>query len=238
MNSFIQTFRDLRYRTFYGLLMDRNAKVARFGSSENECHWLLDPATLCNDSVVYSGGVGRDISLEHDLVQRFGCQVYLFDPSPTGMETMKRPEHRIPQFTFEPTALYDRSGFIDIGAPHNAAEGSWSSVPTCSSKLSVPSTDLRSAMRRHGHKIIDLVKLDIEGTELPVLTDIIRQRIPIRQVLVEFHHGLIPGVTRGSTIRMILRLVMAGYRLLAQEGNNHTFILRSERPPTPSAVTF
>jgi hypothetical protein len=38
--------------------------------------------------VVYSGGAGGDISFELELVKRSGCEVFLFDPSPSGASTV------------------------------------------------------------------------------------------------------------------------------------------------------
>jgi len=43
-------------------------------------------------------------------------------------------------------------------------------------------------MRELRHASIDLLKMDIEGAEYDVLADMISQRIPVKQLLVEFHH--------------------------------------------------
>lgn len=51
-----------------------------------------------------------------------------------------------------------------------------------------------------------------------------RHRLPVRQILVEFHHTILPGFRRAQTVWAILKLVAAGYQLLKQDGNNHVFL--------------
>ena len=79
-------------------------------------------------------------------------------------------------------------------------------------------------MKQNGHNHIDLLKLDIEGAEYEVIDDMLKQRLPVRQVLVEFHNNLLPGIRRRQTVRAILKMAAAGYRLVKKDGENHTFI--------------
>ena len=84
-------------------------------------------------------------------------------------------------------------------------------------------------MKKNGHKHIDFLKLDIEGMEYEVLEDILTRRLSIQQICVEFHHGILPGISRSQSIRYILRLIARGYKLLKQVGANHTFLLPMNR---------
>lgn len=43
-------------------------------------------------------------------------------------------------------------------------------------------------MQELGHDHIDILKMDIEGAEYPVLKDILESGIKIGQILVEYHH--------------------------------------------------
>jgi FkbM family methyltransferase len=56
--------------------------------------------------------------------------------------------------------------------------------------VALPVVRLSEAMRREGHRRVDVLKMDIEGGEYTVIEEIVRQRIPITQLLVEFHHRL------------------------------------------------
>jgi FkbM family methyltransferase len=42
-------------------------------------------------------------------------------------------------------------------------------------------------LQRLGHNRIDLLKVDIEGAEYTVLQDLIQERIPVTQILIDFH---------------------------------------------------
>jgi hypothetical protein len=54
--------------------------------------------------------------------------------------------------------------------------------------------------------------MDIEGAEYGVLEDLIREKIPVRQLLVEFHHRLSSFGT-GKTKRVLSMLKEYGMRV-------------------------
>src|SRR5262245_705576 len=116
--------RTLRYRLFYGLLMKRGVELVTLGDESRGIQWTICPIGLSARSIVYSGGVGTDISFEHALVQRFGCEVVLLDPSPMGLKTMALGENNISQFHFLPLALAGRAGSIKAGR-HPDDPASW-----------------------------------------------------------------------------------------------------------------
>jgi len=214
-----------RYAVFYGLLLNRRFPLLTLGETKTECAWTFCPTGINAQSVVYSGGVGNDVTFEQALISRFGCTVVMFDPSPTGLETMARPENKNQHIRFHAVALAGRNGTLRFAPPLNAAEGSWYAREDGTAQIEVPCTDLTSLMRANGHDKIDLLKLDIEGSEYEVIEHILEHRIPVRQICVEYHHGMLPGIRRSQTIRSMLKLVRRGYKLLYQVGNNHTFLL-------------
>ena len=224
MASLLRLLRDLRYRLFYGILTKRGYNLLELGNRSTGCSWTFCPDGLSSSSIVYSGGVGRDISFEHALVEKFGCAVYLFDPSPTGAETMALRQNTIPQFRFLQVGLAGKCTSLRLAPPLNSQEGSWFASTDKSGAIEVPCLDLATLMRQNNHDHIDLLKIDIEGAEYEVLDDLLRRRLPVRQIAVEFHHSNLPGISRGQSIRMIIRLIRAGYRLLNDQGNNHTFL--------------
>lgn len=227
MTSLVQRLKDLRYKMFYGLLLKKDVPLTTLCAPGSICPWTISTAGLNPLSVVYAGGVGSDITFEHELVRRFGCRILLFDPSPTGLKTMALPENAIPQFRYVPKALAAHSGFLLL-APPKPGEDSWMPLANAAAAISVPCIDLASLMSQSGDDHIDLLKLDIEGSEYEVIDDLLHQRLAINQICVEFHHGLTPGIRRSQTIRAILSLRRFGYKLVCQEGANHTFILDSK----------
>src|SRR5262245_55558008 len=44
--------------------------------------WWVRPERVRQDSIVYSFGIGRDITYDLGLIERFGVTVHAFDPTP------------------------------------------------------------------------------------------------------------------------------------------------------------
>jgi len=223
MPTTLKKLRDLRYWIFYRLLL-RRAELVTLGAPTSICKWVICPVGLGCGSIVYSGGVGSDITFEHALVEKFGCDVILCDPSPTGLKTMALSANKIPQFHFCPLALAGSSGKLTLAADLDPAGNSWFASNEAAEKLEVPCTDLTDLMIRNHHDRIDLLKLDIEGSEYAVIDHLLKNRLPVRQICVEFHHRILPGIRRSETIRAMLKLIMRGYKLVDQTGANHTFV--------------
>ena len=136
---------------------------------------------------------------------------------------MSLPENQIPQFHYFPVALTDYKGKLNLGAPKPGGE-SWFVRKDGNGAMEVACTDLKSLMEENGHEHVDLLKLDIEGSEYGVVDDLLKRRIPVRQICVEYHHALLPGFRRRDTIRSMFKLVARGYKLVDQTGENYTFV--------------
>jgi FkbM family methyltransferase len=226
MSALPKALRELRYRLFYGLVLDKKCELRTLGAPDSICKWTIAPNGLGAKSIVYSGGIGSDITFEHALVQQFGCDVVLMDPSPTGLKTMALPENKIPQFHFFPVALAGHEGALSLGPPLDPTGDSWFARTGSNGTVQVPCTDLPALMKKNRHQQIDLLKLDIEGSEYEVIDQLIAQRLPVKQICVEFHHGILPGIRRSQTIRAMIKLMARGYKLVDQSGANHTFVNR------------
>lgn len=185
--------------------------------------WTVCAAELNKDSIVYSGGVGRAISFELSLVRLFGCKIELFDPTPTATATMANPENQHPAIRFHPVGLGGESGVAKFACPRNEAEGSFyvtDGAPD-SEALAFRIEDLHSIMRRLGHDHIDLLKIDIEGSEIGVLQQICSRGLPVKQICVEFH----PQNTGRSSIRKTKKLLKRrGFALVHKTRMDHTYL--------------
>jgi FkbM family methyltransferase len=214
----------VRHLIICGLLLRRSFRLTSLGDKSTGCQWTFCPDGLGRESIIYSGGVGKDITFEHALVREYGCDIQLLDPSPTGLATMNRKENQIPQLHFHPVALSGHCGTLRFAKPIHEEEGSWYASSGASGTVEVACTDLGTLMKKNGHTRIDMLKLDIEGGELPVVDDILRKRIPVRQLLLEYHDGLLPGFTVTESLRSMARLTLRGYKLIARIGTTCSFI--------------
>src|ERR1700761_1218330 len=50
--------------------------------------WTIVTRDMHPSAVIYSGGVGEDITFEQELIRRFGVKIHIFDPSPVAAGTV------------------------------------------------------------------------------------------------------------------------------------------------------
>lgn len=180
--------------------------------------WTVDPRPLGPDSIVYSFGVGEDISFDRSLIERFGCRVHAFDPTPRTAAWLA--ENPPPSgFRFYPQALAAHDGTLTFHPPRDPRHVSHTVVAAAGGDgpaLKVPCRRLATFARERGHERIDLLKMDIEGAEYDVLDDWLGNpdRVPVRQLLVEFHHRF-PSIGVERTRAAVAALRRHGYRVFA-----------------------
>lgn len=187
--------------------------------------WTVVPGLLNADSVVYGVGVGEDISFDLAMIERFGCRVDAFDPTPIcgqWIASQTLPE----KFVFHAIGLSAEDGEIPFKRPatdghvsFSMAEGSGEDVILC------PARRFSTIARDLGHGAIDLLKMDIEGFEYRVIDDMIATGpLPV-QWLIEFHHTMY-GHKAKETQDAVAKIEAAGYVLFAVSnvGQEYSFV--------------
>jgi FkbM family methyltransferase len=203
----------------------RNGFVLReFGVKSSGCAYSICADGLGPGSIVYSGGVGKDVSFEHDLVKAFGCSVVIFDPSPIGLATMKLAANQNPRFRFFPVGLAGKCGTWRLAPPFTDDGDSWFSHDSPNGTIEVRCVDLATLMKENQHDHIDLVKIDIEGAEYGVIDQIVDLRIPEGQIIVEFHDSILPGIRARQSLRATFKLLNRGYKLISEIGFVDAFV--------------
>jgi FkbM family methyltransferase len=215
----------LQHDVFYYLIGDhRRCTVELLGDASSGCAWAVDTSLLNANSIVVSAGAGKDVSFELSLADRFGCRIILLDPSETGKETMALRQNQRPNISFVTKALAGQDGVIRLTPPTDEAEGSWHLSHDSKSGTEVESISLPSLMMEFELPRIDFLKMDIEGSEYEVASALCANGPKIGQICVEYHNKVLPGYTRGATVRSLLALWRAGYRLIHKNGSNHTLV--------------
>lgn len=218
-----QYWKALRHDLFYRMISGGDGlRLESFGRISQGYGWTICPKNLDQNSIVVSGGVGHDISFELGLIQRFGCKILLLDPSPTGIATMALPENQHPNLKFLPLAMTGQNGPITFHEPTYPEEGSFSSFVGRKKGLEVEGISLPSLTKKHGLGKIDLLKMDIEGSEYEVIDSILKNKVQICQICVEYHNQVLPGIRTSWTVASLLRLWRQGWRVIHKDGSNHT----------------
>jgi len=146
--------------------------------------WTMETKSLSKESIVYSFGVGNDISWDLEMIRRFGCTIYAFDPDPDAIAYLKTIE--VPkEFVFSPIGLATHDGVQRFYDPLKKGRVSRSAVKKSSRYTDLPVKRLETFMQELGHTRIDVLKMDIEGSEFSVIPSI--TDISIHQILVEIH---------------------------------------------------
>ena len=147
---------------------------------------VFNDPDLGPNSVVYSFGVGTNVSFDEELVTKYGCKVHLFDPTPLSVGFMKQHPFTGKGFVFEPVGLADREQEMTFylrfaGGSYTLFKPKWRIIDTFRAHC----LTIEQIMSSYGHDHIDLLKMDIEGAALPVMWDMKRKGIRPQQIVVE-----------------------------------------------------
>jgi FkbM family methyltransferase len=183
----IRSFAEWRFAPPHPQL---SRSLVKFGSDYGG--YCLDLSAIDSSAVVYSLGIGEDISFDLSLIERFGVNVEAFDPTPKVRKWLAS-QTLPPEFHFHPEGIARHDGEEAFYLPPREDWVSHSIIPArqyANQSVRLPVLRLSTAMKRLGHSHLDILKMDIEGAEYAVIEDIVSSEIPINQLLVEFHHRL------------------------------------------------
>jgi FkbM family methyltransferase len=207
--------------------------IVEMGSSYGA--WAVDSRLTHSDSKVFCFGLGEDVTFELALMKRFDCGVFGFDPTPRSVKYLANEVHDERLKTFA-LAISDYDGTVKFNLPPEtmADQVSASGVANYQNEtradasaqtFEAPCVTLRSAMQLCQQTKVDILKMDIEGSEYAVLEQAIKEGWlqSIQQILVEFHHFL-PGLEAGQTKKIVASLKQNGYRIAWIGRTNHEYL--------------
>ena len=208
----------------------RQCRVETLTLGTGHGRWTVSPPLLGPGAVAYSFGLGRDVSFERALIERFGVTVHAFDPTPLALEWL-RAQSLPPSFILHDIGIADYDGSARFAPPAQSDWDSFSMVRQSGigTAVEAPVARLATLVARIGGPPPDLVKLDIEGAEYAVVRDLLASPFRPRQLLVEFHHRWAETGPR-ATREAIRLLNQAGYRVAAvsDKGREYTFVLGAD----------
>ena len=235
-----QKLRRLKYPLYQlhlhviGIRHDFNCLTMQVGDPDGG--WFVAPKHLERTSIVYSFGVGNNVSFDCDLIKHFGVTVHAFDPTPRCAKWVSS-QQLPPEFAFHDIGIAAFDGTQQFFQPKSKSSYHFTPVKRYASQgnghakdsVEAPVRRLATIMRELGHDRIDLLKLDIDGGEYDVIDDIIESGIRPRQLLVEFHH-MFSTIPMKKTLGAVHALRNAGYGILqiSPRTYEYSFMLRED----------
>lgn len=217
--------------------------------------WYIPTAIKLNtNSIIYSGGVGEDISFDLLLSDKYNSQIVLIDP------THKAKRHFIESklyfqdkeknkftgniqndyynniqnlnvsfnsFTYIPFGLWDKETTLKFYKQSNKDYVSQSIIDGMFTQEydTIQTKTIQQIMNENNHTHIDLLKLDIEGAEIEVLHNMLNNNIYPTYLCIEFDLYLKHKDTTNKTQTIINRLLENNYKVIYNDNMNITFKL-------------
>ncbi|KAG8886277.1 hypothetical protein FRB98_001374 [Tulasnella sp. 332] len=197
-------------------------ETARVGTLGDGGKWTCGMSRIAQQPscIVYSIGINGESSFEAEIIETTNCEVWGYDYSVNrfGPEIDEFPELKKHSHFF-PYAL---GGKDDHGPGTNP-----------------PFYTLPTLMQMNGHTFIDILKIDIEGYEFELMTDLIKhyegRPLPFGQLQLEIHA---PGKSFEEFLRWWQALEDAGLRPFWTEPNLVYANLFRGHPPDLSEYAF
>ena len=214
--------------------------------------WYLPKSIDLNqDSIIYSGGVGEDMSFDLKLQSKYDSHIILIDPTRKSVKHYEeiKQYYTIPNFSFTGNIQHDYVKIINdlrvkFDKFHYINKGLYSKKDTMNFYMQtnkdyvsqslmsnmfgteyyeVEVDTIKNIMQDLNHTKIDLLKLDIEGAEIEVLNNMLDDEIYPRYLCIEFDLLIKNKDTDKSTNKVIMRLLESGYNILINDKLNITF---------------
>jgi FkbM family methyltransferase len=208
---------------------------------------------LNKSSVIYSGGVGEDMSFDIKLQSKYNCNIYLIDPTTKAIkhfeeirEYYKDNDKKVITGNIQPDYFYnienetpnfEKINYIDYGLWNENTElkfykqenDNYVSQSIINGMFSnnfdiIKTKTIKTIMDENNHRHIDLLKLDIEGAENKVLEKMFEDNIYPNYILIEFDLLLKKKDFDNSTKRIIHNMITKhNYKILKNDNLNITF---------------
>ena len=218
--------------------------------------WVIPyPNKLNENSIIYSAGVGEDISFDVKLQSLYNCNIFLIDPTvkainhfdnvkkyfndktfkisggiqPDYYENIHMENPDMSKFTYINKGLWNTTDVLKFYRQTNENYVSQSLIEGMFSTEydTVRVDSIKNIMTELGHKHIDLLKLDIEGAENIVLEQMLKDEIYPTYLCIEFDL-LLKKKDRNNTTNIIVNKLLLYYNIIENDNLNVTFEIKTK----------
>ena len=152
--------------------------------------FYVHPDIIDKTAIIYSIGIGEDTSFDNKIIREHGCQVFAFDPTPRAKSYVEG-QVLTKNFHYQEFGISVKSGTADFFLPKNKSHVSGSLVGhdklETGDSITVEMRSFDDMATQLGHDQVDILKMDIEGSEYDVIPSILESQVQCKQLLIEFH---------------------------------------------------
>ena len=179
--------------------------------------FYVNPNLIEENGIVYSFGIGEDITFDEAVIRNHNCNVFGFDPTPKSIEWCTR-QNLNENFNFYPFGIGKKSELATFNLPSNPdyVSGSLINHDNVNSEnhVQVEIKSFEDIQKINNHQKIDVLKMDIEGSEYEVMDSILKNTIEITQIAVEFHERFFSD-GKAKSKEFIKSMNENGYKIFA-----------------------
>ena len=215
--------------------------------------YVPEEMDLNEDSIIYSAGVGEDISFDLLLSDKYKSHIYLIDPTKralkhyesiyegyigndwdfSGQDIQKdywgiisELSPNLKKMYYVKKGLWKGRDIMKFYKQENEKYVSQSLMGNMFGKEydKVEVLSVKDLMKEKQNTKIDLLKMDIEGAEVEVLNNMLDDEIYPKYLCIEFDLALKGKDTENGTKKILERLMRSGYRMLKNDRMNITFM--------------
>lgn len=168
--------------------------------------------------IVYSFGVGNDITFDTAAADMFGVPIFMYDPTPAVALLMKEHEQD-ERLIFKNEGIYSRDAELKLYTSDKRLNSSLYPIHGKMKHEIVRCRPLAAFMDENGHESIDILKMDVEGVADDVLHQVMDETdIRPKQIVTEFE---IKGIENPLTylpkiLKLAQKLKDSGYLIFNQ----------------------
>jgi FkbM family methyltransferase len=175
--------------------------------------WMMPGELIDSSWTCYLVGAGGDVSFDLELIDRYGVIARSFEAVEDYVVRAREQAGDEPRFGAHHAAIAAVDGPIRMQVTHDPGSLSVSAAQLYDSSrfIEMPGRSLTSLMAEFGDERIDLLKIDIEGSEYEVLPTIDLRALGVKIFAIQLHHT---GSVRDAR-RLIAGLRAQGYEPVA-----------------------
>jgi FkbM family methyltransferase len=168
---------------------ERKVASERIGSAYGGWVVAVEPLSKIKKPIVLSFGLGDDISFDEEVSRRYGADVYGFDPTTPSLDWIA-VRGTPPNMRVFPIGIAKFDGRQKFSLAANDGRGNFSAKATVGDAAVCDVMRYSSIVAQLDLHRVDVLKLDVEGSEYDVIPDIVTSAVLPVQLLIEFHHRL------------------------------------------------